>query len=62
MLVHKFVCRGTLEEKIDRVINEKRALADGVLANGGELALNDMSNEELLSFVALDVNQIAGEE
>ncbi len=62
VLVHKFVCRGTLEEKIDRVINEKRALADGVLANGGELALNDMSNEELLSFVALDVNQIAGEE
>jgi non-specific serine/threonine protein kinase len=62
VLVHKFVCRGTLEEKIDRVINEKRALADGVLANGGELALNDMSNEELLSFVALDVNQIAGED
>ncbi len=58
VLVHKFVCRGTLEEKIDRIIEEKRGLADGVLAEGGEVALTAMSDAELLSFVSLDIHQI----
>ena len=58
VLVHKFVCRGTLEEKIDQLIEEKRGLADGVLAEGGELALTAMSDAELLGFVALDIHQI----
>jgi len=30
--VHKFVCRGTVEERIDRLIAEKRGLADALLA------------------------------
>jgi non-specific serine/threonine protein kinase len=58
VLVHKFVCRGTLEEKIDRLIEEKRGLADGMLADGGEHALTAMSDAELLGFVALDIHQI----
>ena len=58
VLVHKFVCRGTLEEKIDQLIEGKRSLADGVLADGGELALTAMSDAELLGFVALDIHQI----
>lgn len=59
VLVHKFVCRGTLEERIDRVITEKRDLAEGVLASGGELPLTELSDADLLSFVSLDVNQIS---
>jgi non-specific serine/threonine protein kinase len=31
VLVHKFVCRGTIEERIDRMIEEKQALSDGLL-------------------------------
>ena len=58
VLVHKFICRGTLEEKIDAIIAEKRDVADGVLAEGGEIALTEMSDGELLSLVALDLNQI----
>ena len=54
VLVHKFVCRGTVEEKIDRLIEDKRAIAEGVLADGAELPLTEMNNEELLRFVALD--------
>ena len=54
VLVHKFVCRGTVEEKIDRLIEEKRSLADGVLSDGGEMPLTEMNNDELLRFVALD--------
>ena len=58
VLVHKFVCRGTLEEKIDQLISEKRGLADGVLADGGEVALTAMNDAELLDFVTLDIHQI----
>ena len=58
VLVHKFVCRGTLEETIDAIITEKRGVAEGVLAGGGEIALTEMSDGELLRLVALDINQI----
>jgi len=54
VLVHKFVCRGTVEEKIDRLIEDKRSLAEGVLSDGGEMPLTEMNNDELLRFVALD--------
>jgi non-specific serine/threonine protein kinase len=57
VLVHKFVCRGTVEERIDRMLREKQALADQVLAQGGETMLTEMSDEELLGFVALDLNR-----
>lgn len=55
VLVHKFVCQGTVEEKIDRLIAGKQALATEVLSGGGEMALTEMGNEELLKFVALDL-------
>ena len=55
VLVHKFVCRGTVEEKIDRLIADKQSLAADVLADGGELPLTEMRDDELLKFVALDL-------
>jgi len=61
VLVHKFVCRGTLEERIDELIESKTQLADEVL--GGESAaklLTEMSNQDLLKFVSLDISR-AGE-
>lgn len=60
VLVHKFVCRGTLEERIDEMIREKQALSNEVLGAGGEALLTEMSNSDLLKFVALDINR-AGE-
>ena len=36
VLVHKFVCRGTVEEKIDAMLAEKRALAGELLEGGAE--------------------------
>jgi SNF2 family DNA or RNA helicase len=56
VLVHKFVCRGTVEEKIDGLIESKRALSDALLAGGGELDLTEMADDELLRLVALDLN------
>ncbi len=57
VLVHKFICRGTVEEKIDALIAEKTALARNLLDGGGEALLTEMSNADLLRFVALDVNR-----
>ena len=57
VVVHKFVCRGTVEEKIDALIEEKTALADGVLSAGTESMLTEMSDDELLSIVALDIER-----
>ena len=59
VLVHKFVCPGTIEEKVDALIADKNALADDIL--GGEGAakiLTEMSNSELLEFVKLDIGKV----
>ncbi len=57
VVVHKFVCRGTIEEKIDALIEEKTELAEGVLSGGAQNLLTEMSNEELLGIVALDLER-----
>jgi non-specific serine/threonine protein kinase len=57
VLVHKLVCRGTVEERIDRVIEDKQAMVRGVLAGGGETLLTEMSDEELMTMVALDLRR-----
>jgi non-specific serine/threonine protein kinase len=57
VLVHKFVCRGTIEERIDEVIEGKRALSNELLEGGSEKMLTEMSNDELLQFVALDIHR-----
>jgi non-specific serine/threonine protein kinase len=56
VLVHKFVCRGTVEEKIDQLIESKRQISKDVLEGGAELLLTEMKDEELLKLVALDIN------
>jgi hypothetical protein len=61
VLVHKFVCRGTLEERIDDMIASKQALADQVLSEEGESRLTELSNEELLRFVSLDIGRAVAE-
>jgi len=61
VLVHKFVCRGTVEEKIDRMIADKQSMATEVLADGGEIPLTEMRNDELLKFVSLDLKTASSE-
>jgi len=55
VLVHKLVCRGTVEEKIDAMIEGKQGLARSVLEVGGEALLTEMSDAELLRVVSLDL-------
>ena len=59
VLVHKCVTLGTLEEKIDALISQKRALADEVLGSGAEVNITAMSDAEILRLVQLDVQRAA---
>jgi non-specific serine/threonine protein kinase len=62
VLVHKFVCRGTVEEKIDAMISDKKRLAADLLdAGGGEVKLTELSDAELLRLVTLDLNSATSE-
>ncbi|MGZ9103083.1 MAG: DEAD/DEAH box helicase [Rhodoplanes sp.] len=55
VLVHKFVCRGTVEEKIDQMIESKQQLAGDFLSAGAEPPLTELKDEELLKLVSLDL-------
>jgi superfamily II DNA or RNA helicase len=57
VLVHKFVCRGTVEENIDQLIEAKRQLSKDLLEGGADLFLTELKDEELLKLVALDINK-----
>ncbi|MDB6153623.1 MAG: ATP-dependent helicase [Chthoniobacteraceae bacterium] len=61
VLVHKFVCRGTIEERINEMIEEKKALASDALEGGGEQKLTELPDDELLRFVALDIKSAVQE-
>ncbi|GMV42004.1 MAG: hypothetical protein AMXMBFR64_37200 [Myxococcales bacterium] len=61
VLVQKFVCRGTVEEKIDAMIEAKRTLASQVLEGGAETLLTELGDEELLRLVALDIRTASEE-
>ncbi len=56
VLVHKFVCRGTVEDKIDQLIDSKQALVQDVLEGGAEVQLTELSDRQLLDLVALDIH------
>jgi non-specific serine/threonine protein kinase len=58
VLVHKFVCQGTIEEKIDTLIEEKTQLATDVLQGGAEQMLTEMTDSELIQLVSLDVERV----
>jgi SNF2 family DNA or RNA helicase len=56
--VHKFVCGGTLEEKIDQMIEEKRALAENIVGTG-EGWLTELNDQQLRDLFALSKDAVA---
>jgi SNF2 family DNA or RNA helicase len=50
--VHKFICAGTLEERIDDMIESKKALAESIVG-GGEGWLTELSGQALQDIVTL---------
>lgn len=60
VLVRKMVCCGTVEERIDRMIREKRRLMEELTVASGtaEAEICRMNNVRLLEFVQLDWKEI----
>ena len=53
VFVHKFVCTGTLEERIQVMLERKREVAENLLG-AGEGWITELSNEELRRLLVLD--------
>jgi len=56
--VHKFVCAGTLEERIDEMIERKQAVAERIVG-AGEAWLTELSTRELKRLFALGREAVA---
>ena len=50
--VHKFICAGTMEERVDAMIESKKALAQSVVGSG-ENWLTELSTDDLQDLVTL---------
>jgi SNF2 family DNA or RNA helicase len=59
--VHKFVAGGTLEEKIDQMIEEKMVLASEIIGSG-EAWLSELSTTQLRDLLALRSDAVGDEE
>ncbi|MEO1521116.1 MAG: DEAD/DEAH box helicase, partial [Cyanobacteria bacterium J06633_2] len=55
--VHKFVCSGTLEERINELIESKKALSEQVVGTG-ENWLTDFDTDQLRNLLLLDRNAV----
>jgi non-specific serine/threonine protein kinase len=62
VLVHKFVCRGTVEDKIDHLIESKKRLVRDVVEGDAQLLLTELSDEALIDLVTLDIHAARQEE
>ena len=61
VFVHKLVSEGTVEERIDALINDKRKLADAVVGTTGEAWLSELSTDDLRDLVHLDLSKARGQ-
>jgi non-specific serine/threonine protein kinase len=57
VLVHKFLCRGTVEERIDALLQGKRALSERLLGGEEEIKLTELSDAALVELVSLDLQR-----
>ena len=58
--VHKFVCAGTLEERIDAMIEQKKELARNVVGTG-EGWITELSTDQLRDMFELSREEVGGE-
>ena len=55
VIVHKLVCTGTIEERIDTLINSKKELAENVIGAGGESWITELGDKEILDLMRLEI-------
>lgn len=61
VLVHKFICQGTIEERIDKLIQSKLSISNDIIGEGNEVALTELSDDELLNMITLDIHRALDE-
>jgi len=57
VLVHTFITSGTIEERIDMMLADKRHFAEDILNSDNEVNLTELPDDELLRLVRLDVTR-----
>ena len=55
VIVHKFLTKGTVEERIDMMLEEKSRLSEDVIAATGEAWITEMKNDELMDLFKLSL-------
>jgi len=53
VIVHKFLTKGTVEEKIDMMLEEKSKLSQDVITSAGDALITEMKNDELMDLFKL---------
>ena len=55
VIVHKFITKGTIEEKIDAMLEEKQKMSSEVVQSTGENWITEMNNDELMAMFTLSL-------
>jgi SNF2 family DNA or RNA helicase len=55
VLVHKFITRGTIEEKIDLMLEQKAELSNEIIASSGEKWITELNTRELMNLFKLSL-------
>jgi len=53
VMVHKFITRGSIEEKIDQMIEEKKQLSNDIIESAGEAWITEMDNDRIMDLFRL---------
>lgn len=61
VLVHKFICQGTIEDKINEMIHIKKTLANDILDQDDSQKITELSDSELLNMITLDIHKAVGD-
>jgi hypothetical protein len=59
VVVHNFIVQGTIEEKIDAMLEEKARLSGEVIVSGGEGWITELDNDQLLDLFRLSLSKTA---
>ena len=55
VVVHKFITKGTIEEKIDMMLEEKSKLSQDIIQSSGESFITELGNRELMELFTLSI-------
>ncbi|MBI4651256.1 DEAD/DEAH box helicase [Candidatus Desantisbacteria bacterium] len=55
VIVHKFITKGTIEEKIDAMLEEKSDLSDNIIQKSNETWITEMDNDKLMNLFKLSL-------